>query len=304
MADQYPAIIAAIKWLAGRGVNVSPYLDRMFEIVGERSPLNDVFNHDYKQRGVKFRVNFLPDYGHRQPVKARDGREPGYAQKLKVERWLQDIFSRRLQAQLDALRNEYKIRKPKKLPVLPNDDDFIEEIITALITGASEGINLFAESIMIGFNTTAANEYAAKWAREYAFDLIKGVDETSLEVVRRAIESFVDEVGYTIGDIIDLVQPYFGDVRASMIAVTETTRTFARGQFMAAEELRKEFPDVQITKTWFTNNDEQVCDICGPLGDHDPIPMDEPFVTIDGEEIMEPPAHVNCRCWIEYNTRL
>lgn len=241
----------------------------------------------------------MPGYGNKQPIKARDGREPGLAEKMRLERWLQDLFVHRLRAQLDALRNEYKIKKPKKLPPIPDEKNFFTELISALLTGASEGINMFTETISIGIDFEAPNAYAAKWAEEYAFELIKGIDETSLEVVRQAIGGFVDEVGYTIGDVIDLIEPYFGDVRASMIAVTETTRAFAEGQLMAAEELRKEFPDVQIYKTWFTNNDDRVCDICGPL-DGESVPMDEPFSSGDDK----PPSHVGCRCWIEYNTKV
>lgn len=299
MTDPYIAIITAIKWLAGRGVDVSPYFDRMFEIIGEKSLLNDVFNHDYKQRGVNVRVDFLPSYGRLKQVKNRDGREPKALEKMRLERWLQDIFTRRLKEQLRALEESYKIAKPKKMPVPKNEPSFILEIISALLTGISDGIELFSETTSIGLDFGSANEYAAQWAEEYTYDLIKGIDETSLDVVRRAIGGFTDEVGYTIGDVIDLIEPYFGEKRASMIAVTETTRVFAKGQRLAADEVKKEFPDVQITKTWFTNNDDRVCDICGPL-DGQEVPMDEPFSSGD----MEPPAHVNCRCWIEYNTRL
>lgn len=295
----YPAIITTIKWLHGRGIDIDPYLQKIYTTIGERSLLNDVFNHDYKSRGISFRVDFMPGYGHAHPIKARDGREPGLAEKMRLERWLQDLFKRRLQAQLNAMRYEYKIAKPKKLPPIPGEKDFFTELISALLTGVSEGINLFSETVSIGIDFETPNAYAAKWVEKYSFDLIKGIDETSLEVVRRAIDGFVGEVGYTIGDVIDLIEPYFGDVRASMIAVTETTRAFAEGQLMAAEELRKEFPDVQIYKTWFTNNDDLVCDVCGPL-DGQEVPIDEPFSSGDDK----PPSHVNCRCWIEYNTRV
>jgi len=295
----YPAIITAIKFLHGRGLDVSPYLEKMAEIVGERSPLNDVFNHDYKNKGLAFRLNFVTGHGCKQPIKSRDNREPKLLEKTRLEHWLQELFKRRLQAQLEALRNEYKIAKPKKLPPIPDEKGFFSELISAILVGVADGISLFSETISIGIDLDAPNERAAKWAEEYAFDLIKDIDETSLEVVRRAIGGFVGEGGYTIGDIIDLIQPYFGDVRASMIAVTETTRAFAQGQLMAAEELKKEFPEFKIYKTWFTNNDDRVCDICGPLEGVE-IPMDESFY--GGEEA--PPAHVNCRCWIEYNTKI
>ena len=297
--NHYTAILAAIKYLHERGVDVNPYLDKIGSIIGEKSPLSDVFNHDYREKGLKFRIDILPNYGHKIPIKSRDPREPKMLQKLKLERWLQDIFVRRFNAQLKEMRNEYKLAKPKKLPRPRGEDDFIDEIVSALITGVSEGVDLFSTLVGIGFDTSLANERAAEWARNYAYDLVRGIDETSLHVVQNAIESFIDETGFAIGDVIDLVEPYFGDVRASMIAVTETTRAFAQGQLAAAEEIRKEFPELEITKTWFTNNDDIVCDDCGPL-DGMEIPMNDEF----GGGIGEPPFHVNCRCWIEYNTKV
>jgi SPP1 gp7 family putative phage head morphogenesis protein len=100
-----------------------------------------------------------------------------------------------------------------------------------------------------------------------------------------------------MGDIVARLP--FGEERAWMIATTETTSAYARGQRMAGEALRKEYPDVDVVKQWFTNNDDLVCPICGPL-DGEEIDMDDDFTT----GIADPPAHPNCRCWISYRTRI
>ena len=294
----YGAIILAIQELNKQGVDVTKYLDRIETIIGHESMMDEnVFNHHSK--GLTIDIEILPNYGHRQPIKNRDPREPMMAEKLKLERWIQDIFVRRLKDQYKLIKAEYKIDKLKKVPRPKNDKDYIDELITALVTGASDGINLFQLRLNIGMDLTKPNENAAKWAKDYAYELIKGIDETSLKLVQDAVTNFVEDQGYTIGEVIDYLSYEFGDVRASRIAVTETTRAFAEGQKMAADELKQEFPDTAIYKTWFTNNDDIVCDDCGPL-DGVEVPMDDEFeVGVDG-----PPYHVNCRCWVDYNTKL
>jgi SPP1 gp7 family putative phage head morphogenesis protein len=82
-----------------------------------------------------------------------------------------------------------------------------------------------------------------------------------------------------------------------MIAVTEITRAYAEGQRLAGEALRQEWPDARVTKTWFTNNDDRVCEICAPL-DGKTVALDDEF----GMDIQQPPAHVRCRCWIDTRT--
>jgi hypothetical protein len=102
----------------------------------------------------------------------------------------------------------------------------------------------------------------------------------------------------------DMLQPALSQERALRIAVTETTRAYSKGNQIGAEQLKQEHPDVLVTVVWYTNNDDRVCELCGPLHDteveqgagfYDPEP---PYA--DGF----PPRHVNCRCWISYRTRI
>ena len=94
----------------------------------------------------------------------------------------------------------------------------------------------------------------------------------------------------------------FGEQRAQMIAVTETTRAFAEGERQAGLELKEKYPDVPVVKTWMTNEDERVCPICGGL-DGQEVAIDEAF-EFEGVEYPEPPAHPNCRCWMSSRTRI
>jgi hypothetical protein len=104
----------------------------------------------------------------------------------------------------------------------------------------------------------------------------------------------------TIGDVMERLP--FGEERALRVAVTETTRAYAEGEKLAGQQLKEEHPGVQVIKTWYTNADDLVCDICGPLDGAEAL-LDEDFISA-GEAIDAPPAHVNCRCWMSTSTRL
>ena len=66
---------------------------------------------------------------------------------------------------------------------------------------------------------------------------------------------------------------------------------------MAGEQLAKEYPDVKVKKQWFTNNDDLVCELCGPLNGKE-VDIDEPFYPPEDDyQDGNPPRHVNCRCW-------
>jgi len=57
-----------------------------------------------------------------------------------------------------------------------------------------------------------------------------------------------------------------------------------------------------VIKQWWTNNDDRVCPICGPLHE-EVVDIDENFVSL-GVEYQQPPAHVFCRCWMNTTTRI
>lgn len=177
-----------------------------------------------------------------------------------------------------------------------DDDEFTATLIRVITAGAYGGIRLFQEQVRIGFDYTMTNEKAAKWANQHSGELIKDIDKFSKEVVTRAIEDFINTPGMTMKDLENRLSG-FGD-RANRIAVTETTRAYAQGWRQAGHDLQKEYPDVKVVKTWFTNEDDIVCDICGPLSGTT-IDIDEDF---EGTDEGDPPAHVNCRCWINAGT--
>jgi hypothetical protein len=236
---------------------------------------------------------------------SRDKREPGRRDKTLTELAIETIIKRVFRKQQKQVID--KAQYLKATPIVPGldfEDDWDEgdeaELIAELTKAAKKGILLSGFSQI---DPTIINVEAAKWARKYAGMLIKDLNSTTRSVLRDAVAMFVETPGFTIGDLMSMLP--FSESRALSIAVTETTNAYAEGNRMAGLEMQKEFPDVPITKIWFTNNDDRVCDICGPLEGME-ILLDEGFTTEDDktEGLMGPAAHVNCRCWIEYSTRI
>ena len=152
---------------------------------------------------------------------------------------------------------------------------FVEE---ALATSVSVGI---------AFDPAIINTHALEWARSYSYELIKGLTETTRQVVSNAISAFIETPGMTQADLAKLIEPAFGKVRATMIATTETTRAYSA----ATNEIQQlvNQTGLQMERVWHTRNDELVCEICGPLNETAEDVWSGEFP--DG-----PPAHVNCRC--------
>jgi SPP1 gp7 family putative phage head morphogenesis protein len=225
------------------------------------------------------------------------------------------LFKRRFKKQLTALRERleqnYPAKKDNSIPPIPIDDiingeedsDFVADLIRVISGSAVGGVSLFKQSVNVGMDYTLINDRALDWAQTYSYELIGkatgGIDATTRNVVSNVISRFVDTPGFTIGDAINQLSETFGETRARMIAVTEITRAYAQGNQIAGEELKKEFPDVKVVKTWFTNNDDRVCDICGPL-DGVEVSIDDQFP--GGFDF--PPGHVNCRCFVQTRTRI
>ena len=151
---------------------------------------------------------------------------------------------------------------------------------------AEQGAMATSESLGIGVDVGLVNLEALGWAHSYTFELITGINGTSQKVVEKALENFITTPGYTRGDFEEAIVNTFGEVRAEMIAVTETTRAYAEGNEIGADEIRR--AGIELNTIWLTNADDLVCDICAPLHNKK---------RGDGWTDL-PPAHVNCRCGV------
>ncbi len=257
----------------------------------------DVYRENVR-RAVKAAETVLTIKG---VIGRRDRREPGRLEKELAEARLMRLFRRVWRKHEQRILLSLAMVKATPAPPLPPidlswDDEDEWELIDELTKAVRGGISL------AGFRQIRpdlVNIKALEYARKYAGQLIKELDRTTLEIVRAAISAFIETPGMTIGDLKNMLP--FGEQRADTIAVTEVTRAYAEGNRVAGREMAKEFPGVPVVKTWFTNNDDLVCDICGPL-EGMTVLQDEGFSTEEGEGLDGPPAHPNCRCWISYRT--
>lgn len=268
-------------------------------------------------------INYLHAWGFELPeeVKQRDEREPGREQKIRFENRLYRAvraYFKRLAAKAQRQVETHEMFYPRKAIDLDEwigadffeDGEFDADIIRLLLVGVSEGADLFSRQIGLTLDYSGINKQALAWARRQSGLIVKTVDQATREQIRSSISLFVETPGFTVGDIMRMLQSDPGaplsDVRALRIAVTETTRAYSKGSQIGAEQLEREFPEADVYEVWMTNNDDQVCELCRPLHGKEKKrgtqfyehALDDPFQ--DGY----PPRHVGCYCWIDYFMRL
>lgn len=251
-------------------------------------------------------------------LKRRDPAEPGRTEKEKLEDKIFALFMKQFRKQRKFIKELLGRTDPGRKAIFDRDPGFylgfldegfwidplmIAQLAKLLRQATRHGIELFGASNVLQMDYTLTNVRAAKWANEYAFDLVEGINDTSRKALRSIFKTFIDTPGMTIGDVVSLL-PY-DESRALMIATTEITRAYATASEMAGNDLAKEFPDVRVIKQWWTNNDDRVCPICEPLHGM-VVDIQEGFTNIEdkSEGIPTPPAHVFCRCWINTTTRI
>lgn len=163
-----------------------------------------------------------------------------------------------------------------------------------------DGAGRIVENAPVGVSWNQINEDAARWARGHAVQLSGEISTSTQTRLGEAVARFYEEA-QTVDELTDTIQRQlmdeFGErtgwvsstARAEGIAQTEVTRAAAQGELRVANELAAQ--GVQMDKMWFTNRDDIVCVICGPLHRQ----TEEVWRQVAPEG---PPAHVRCRCWI------
>jgi len=248
-------------------------------------------------------------------LKRRDPREPGRRQKELAERKLAAVVMRRFKRQLSVLRDVLQrfsaLRQSEQLKQILAaledagmwaDEDTPLALSKVLSAASLDGVGLFAQNVPMGaaVDLTPAKARAFEWAAKHTGELIKGIDDVTLEAVRSGVLSYI-ETGMSLSDLADLLP--FDDARAMMIAGTEVTAAYAEGNTQAGLELASEFPELVVLKVWHTERDERVCDICEPMDEQLAAGgVDGEFKGGDGELYQDPPAHPNCRCWTTIET--
>jgi len=154
----------------------------------------------------------------------------------------------------------------------------LERVYVASIVASSDAVGVAVAWDLV-------NERAVSWARQYSYELVRGINQTSRNWLGQAISDFY-QGGLSYNDLITRVNTMFGPQRGASIAVTEVTRAATAGQMEYQRELNE--LGLRTVEVWQTANDAVTCPICGPRhgrkrgdGWQDP-----------------PPAHPRCRCWI------
>ncbi|KKR36346.1 MAG: hypothetical protein UT69_C0027G0007, partial [Candidatus Yanofskybacteria bacterium GW2011_GWE1_40_10] len=154
-----------------------------------------------------------------------------------------------------------------------------EVFLHAFFAGIEGGTEILPPEFRVLINSDMVNTNALKYAKEYRYDLIKKITETTREQTQDAITNWIQS-GDPLSVLEDQLAPIFGETRAERIAVTEVTRIFAEGNANAWKST-----GFVNSVTFNTAQDDLVCPYCSPL---------------DGQEFdvddygHKPPIHVNC----------
>lgn len=170
-----------------------------------------------------------------------------------------------------------------------------------LMNGAEAGAALLPPGSDLLINWDTFNQHALDWLNDYGRHWLDGINQTSQRQVIRIFEEWVKA-----GDPLDILKekltPIYGPARAARIATTEVTRIYAEGNIRAWRET-----GIVGGKRWMTARDDKVCPICAPL-DQKIVSLDGAWTQNERGEIVEaaggmglmaPPAHANCRCWLQ-----
>ena len=232
--------------------------------------------------------------------KRRDPKEPGRAMKEAWEVELFKIFRLRFDAQADMIRTWLEDNRLKNSGVnIPIDHPESDELLVQAFAGMmDDGLQQFSLANDIVLDYAAYNEDALFWVDSWVTDLTEMIDKTTGVRLERELTSFISEEGYTIGDVIDgLMASGLDSGRAEDIAVSEITRTFGKAEYASGQQALAEFPDAKVIKTWYTNDDSMVCEICAPLNELTVLVNDQIVGEFD-----HLPAHKSCRCWMQSRT--
>ncbi len=223
----------------------------------------------------------LPPTPVRSVKAADDGAD---AQRQQIEQAHQQTIADALGQQSGAALNG-DVSDPKAVAGRVKDDDatlreaLTRMLIEAVTLGASEGKVSLGDAAT-GVDWNLVNEDARKWAEEYSYELTRGINDTTRQVLRDKIAAWI-ESGEPMDALEEALAPWFGEERAQVIASTEVTRSFAEGNRQAWQASK-----VVTGWVWKTATDDIVCDVCQPLDG-----------TRHGLDDEMPPAHPRCRCW-------
>lgn len=219
-------------------------------------------------------------------LKAVDG-PPDDADRLRAERvmarLLTDFFSGQIQRLQDWLADATR-RTNSALQTF--FDQEVKPLVRALMpfydTTLTSAITAGGGQLAVDVAWDQVNAAVLALARQEAAALAAQLNATTQAQAAQILADWIS-TGGTLEELTDRLSLLYPPTRAEMIAVTETTRIYAKGNLAAWKA-----GGLVTAYTWQTSNDERVCPVCGP--------RQGKRYDIDSGEM--PPAHPRCRCWI------
>lgn len=135
-----------------------------------------------------------------------------------------------------------------------------------------------------------SGEDAADYAAEYAAQLVKDVDQTTINILATAIsKGIANQAGVPgTGQLIRKAVDDMSVFRSKLIASTEMNDAMSQAALAKMKALQVPYKQLIASP--------DACEICLSIVDAGPVPVDQPFVDLDGEEHEASPIHPGCRC--------
>jgi hypothetical protein len=156
---------------------------------------------------------------------------------------------------------------------------------------AGDAPGVIPPRIRAGVSWDVVNKAAEAWARANAGRLIKQLQGTTVEQIRKAVADWIEQ-GEALPALTKAINELIDDPRrARLIAQSETTNAFAAGNHMAWDAA-----GVWGNK-WQSVQDEVVCPVCSRLVGQT-RPIGSPFIDpLTDKQYERPGAHPGCRCY-------
>jgi SPP1 gp7 family putative phage head morphogenesis protein len=172
------------------------------------------------------------------------------------------------------------------------DDELFMALYPLILGAATQAAEIavadLVGSVGVGVDWGLVNEAVRSWASTYTYELVRGINLTTATVLQEEIAAWIGS-GRPLDELMSNLSPIWGPVRSEMISVTEVTRAFAEGNIETWKA-----SGVVKGERWMTVRDQIVmdCPICWPLDG-------QVADLTTGFPGGPPPAHVNCRCFLQ-----
>ena len=235
--------------------------------------------------------NFGAMGGGLRELAAGRGPEVDQAEEELVAR-IEEMLSEQEERVLERARRNAEVASDN--PFWAGENQILTAAFIPLLAEALIGVGE-ARADALGLDWMDANAEALAWVREYTFDLVTGLNDTTRETLRRAMEAWI-ETGGDVEDLRKMLAPTFGEKRAQRIAASEATRANAEGAALIGQELgivyaykpptrtncrcwtvERQLPDGTWVGVWMTANDERVST----------KPLDTPWGVVQGDRALQ-----------------